>query len=85
MEEPVANLVPIERQPDPARKRRNLDDVEETQTTSPPEIAETLDTVNAKKKRKKKNKAKEKLSIEELKGYDAEDLVNYITGGKRKD
>ena len=39
----------------------------------------------SKKRRKKKNKVKEKLTDEELAKYDAEDLVNYITGGKRKD
>jgi|LakMenEpi03Aug12_release.lakeMendotaPanAssembly.Ray.scaffolds.fasta_scaffold4599475_1 hypothetical protein len=39
----------------------------------------------SKKKRKKKNKAKEKLTNEELANYDVGDLVNYITGGKRKD
>jgi len=39
----------------------------------------------SKKKRKKKNKAKEKLTNEELANYDIGDLVNYITGGKRKD
>lgn len=44
-----------------------------------------MDQAGAKKKRKKKNKAKEKLTNEELANYDVFDLVNYITGGKRKD
>lgn len=44
-----------------------------------------MDQVGSKKKRKKKTKAKEKLTNEELANYDVGDLVNYITGGKRKD
>lgn len=82
----MLTAAPIDRQPDPARKRRNLDEgfIEDEPVTTPPEITE--DTGNPKsKKRKKKNKGKEKLTLEELANYDAEDLVNYITGGRRKD
>lgn len=39
----------------------------------------------SKKRKKKKGRAKEKLTMEELNKYDADDLVDYITGGKRKD
>lgn len=38
-----------------------------------------------KKKKKKKNKGKGIVTNEELANYNAEDLVNFITGGKRKD
>ena len=37
------------------------------------------------KRKKKKNKGKLMVSNEELANYNADDLVNFITGGKRKD
>jgi hypothetical protein len=37
------------------------------------------------KRKKKKNKGKVMVTNEELANYNADDLVNFITGGKRKD
>ena len=37
------------------------------------------------KRKKKKNKGKPLMTNEDLAHYNADDLVNFITGGKRKD
>lgn len=48
-------------------------------------VAEEVEIEAKAKRKKKKCKGKVTVSNEELANYNADDLVNFITGGKRKD